>query len=149
MPYKDKEKYKEYHKEYYQKNKEEKKEYYENNKEKITEYKKEWYKKNKEKIKDRVKEWYENNKEKIKEYKKEYNQSENGKKRHTISGWKTRGLVCDDYNELYDKYIIAEKCEECGIKFEEGDKNKKCMDHDHSTGLFRNFLCNSCNVKRG
>ena len=27
--------------------------------------------------------------------------------------------------------------------------NKKCLDHDHKTGLFRNIICNRCNVIRG
>ena len=133
MPYKDKEKYKEYIKEYRQ-----------NNKEKIKEQRKEWYENNKEK----VKEYNEKNKEKITERHKEYRQSENGKRSNTIKNWKFHGLKCDDYDELYDKYIIAEFCEECEVKFEGNGKNQRCMDHEHSTGLFRNFLCKSCNSKR-
>ena len=32
--------------------------------------------------------------------------------------------------------------------FYDTKENKKCMDHCHLTGLFRNILCNSCNSKR-
>ena len=122
-------------------------------KEKLKEYNKEYYKNNKEEIIKKVGEYRENNKQKIKEYKKEYqkeyNQTEKGIKVRTIRDWKRRGLVCDDYDELYDKYIIAENCEECEVKFEEKiGKYHRCMDHNHTTGLFRNFLCNTCNLKR-
>jgi hypothetical protein len=117
------------------------------------EYMKEYYEKNKEKLDKKNKDYRENNKEKIKERKKEqmkeYRQTENGKKIITICSWKKQGLKYDDYDELYDKYIIAENCEECEVKFEEeNNKNQRCMDHDHTTGLFRNFLCKRCNLKR-
>jgi hypothetical protein len=129
------------------------KEYREKNKEKITEYKKEYHQKNKEKVNERCKEYSKeyrkNNKEKISQYYKEYGLTEKGKRSFTIRGWKYQGLICDDYDEMYDKYIIAENCEECEVKFEGNGRNQKCLDHDHTTGLFRNFLCKSCNNKRG
>ena len=116
------------------------------------EYMKEYYEKNKEKLDKKNKDYRENNKEKIKERKKEqmkeYRQTENGKKIITICSWKKQGLKYDDYDELYDKYIIAENCEECEVKFEGNGRNQRCMDHDHTTGLFRNFLCKRCNLKR-
>ena len=72
----DKEKRKEYNKEYYQNNtekiNEKNKEYRENNKEKINEKNKEYRENNKEKEKERKKIYDENNKEKIKERKKIY-----------------------------------------------------------------------------
>ena len=129
--------------------KEWRREYYQKNKEKEKERCKEYKENNKEKIKEQGKEYRQNNKKKIKEYKKEYNQSENGKKRHTISNWKYQGLIYDDYDKLYDKYIATEFCENCEIKFEEKiGKYHRCMDHDHTTGVFRNFLCNYCNLNR-
>jgi flagellar biosynthesis GTPase FlhF len=125
--------------------KEWRREYYQKNKEKEKEQCKEYKENNKEKIKEQRKEYKKNNKKKI----KEYSQSENGKKRHTISNWKRQGLIYDDYDKLYDKYITSEFCENCEIKFEEKiGKYHRCMDHDHTTGVFRNFLCNYCNLNR-
>jgi len=109
---------------------------------------KKYYEKNREKKREYQKEYDEKNKEK----KREYNQTPAGKKSHTISNWKHLGLICEDYDSLYAHYILAENCEECNVKFGEigdGTNTWKCMDHSHETGLFRNFLCNKCNRKRG
>ena len=85
-----------------------------------------------------------------KEYHKEYRQTEAGIKSYRISNWKTIGVKHDDYSSLYNYYLNCEKCENCSIEFIEGNygANKKCLDHDHETGLFRNVLCNRCNIKR-
>ena len=104
------------------------------------EYKKEWYLKNKEKIAQQNKEYYENNKEQKKEYKK----TEKGIKSNRIGNWKTIGVIHDDFDALYTHYINTNECNICKCNFT--DKNKKCLDHDHQTGLFRYVLCNSCNV---
>jgi len=69
----------------------------------------------------------------------------NRHKSFTIHNWKRRGLICDDYNKLYEKVMNTEKCEKCSIHFSDNPKSKRCMDHDHKTGLFRYTLCNSCN----
>ena len=65
------------------------------------EYKKQYREKNKEKIK----EYYQKNKEKIKEQQTKYNQTEKCKKIKRISQWKSRGIVHQNYDELYEKYI--------------------------------------------
>jgi hypothetical protein len=117
------------------------------------EYKKQYYQQNKEKIKDQKKQYYENNKDKISEQKKQYYQTPSGKKSHTICQWKTRGLIETHqytYDELYEAYIYCGYCEECNVKLTTDrytTLTTKCMDHDHETGIFRNILCNSCNVK--
>ena len=115
------------------------------NKKKLQEYKKGYnkiyYKKNKDKHIDR----YQN-------HLKQYRQTDEGKKLQRIGMWKLRGLIHDDYNELYDKYINTEYCELCSVKLTEDRYNTpttRVLDHDHQTGLFRNVLCHSCNVKRG
>jgi hypothetical protein len=144
------EKLKEQNKEYREKNREQKKlfmkEYYQKNKEQINEQNKEYREANKE----YDKEYYQLNKEKINQYNKEYSQTEAGKKVKRISNWKRWGVINDDYNALYDYYKNCKNCEECNIELIEGyfGNNKKCLDHDHQTGLFRNVLCHICNVKR-
>jgi len=97
----------------------------------------------KKKENDRI--YYQNNKEKFKQYKKD-----NPKyvKNHTLYDWKKRGLICEDYDKLYDYYLSVEECENCGIELNSGTGTKKCMDHCHNTGLFRNILCNTCNLLR-
>ena len=114
---------------------------------------KEYYEKNKEKYKENNKKNYEKNKEKIKEknkeYKKEYNQTDKEIKRCRIKNWKKYGIKSDDYDSLYEYYINVENCEECDVELVEGNKsNGRCLDHDHETGIFRNVLCRSCNIKR-
>lgn len=143
-PEKKKEKNKEYKKEWYQKNKdkisEKQKKYYEKNKER----KKDYHEKNKEKIREREKVYYE-------EKNKEYRQSDKGKQNTRISRWKHSGVICDDFDALYDKYINTTNCEECNIELTVDrycTLTTRCLDHDHTTGLFRNVLCNRCNLSR-
>ena len=98
-----------------------------------------------------AKKYYEKNKEHIREKQKEYRQTSNGKESKTITDWKRQGLVSTDYNLLYDNYLKSTNCEECDIeygKFGDGSGTFKCMDHNHETGLFRNYLCCMCNFKR-
>ena len=60
--------------------------------------------------------------------------------------WKKKGILLTEkfknYDELYDYYDKCNNCELCNMKL---DICKKCLDHDHVTGLFRNVVCNSCN----
>ena len=65
-------------------------------------------------------------------------------KSHTICNWKRKGLICDDYNALYETYIKTTECQHCKTEFTE--KNKRCLDHDHATGLFRKIVCHRCNA---
>jgi len=134
MPYKDKEKHKEYHKKYREENKEKKnqymKNYYEENKQFKLEYQNEYRLGHKEQIKD-------------------YFKTDQGKKSMRIGAWKHFGLVCDNIDKLYEHYLNTNECDNCGIELIEGyASNRKCMDHNHNTGEFRNILCHKCNTMR-
>ena len=89
------------------------------------------------------KKYYQANKEKAKEYTKTYRTTPEGKQSCAISRWKSRGVVHDDFVELYTRYINTENCDACARVFELS--NKRCLDHDHETGKFRQVLCNRCN----
>ena len=65
-------------------------------------------------------------------------------KYHAIYKWKMRGLICDDYNALYETYIKTMECQHCQTEFTKN--NKRCLDHDHTTGLFRKIVCHRCNA---
>jgi hypothetical protein len=79
-----------------------------------------------------------------------YRKTPEGKKQTTIDNWKKYNLKCDDVHALYEKYLNTTHCEECSVELAEGlVSNGRCMDHDHTTGLFRNVLCRACNVRRG
>jgi len=153
----------EYQKQYHLDNIDKKKQYRKDNKEKIKIQKAEYYQKNKEKIKEYQKEYmkeynkeyYLNNKEKFKQYQednkeyiKEYRKTDKGLKINRLSSWRSRGLISEDYDKIYERYILTKECDNCGIVLDEDNNTKKCMDHCHITGEFRNILCNLCNVNR-
>ena len=118
------------------------------------EYKKQYYLNNVEKIKEQQKQYKLNNVEKIAEYKKEhikeYRQTENCKKTKRINNWKRSGVISENFDELYNKYINTTNCDNCDIELIYGiyGNNKKCLDHCHKTGQFRNVLCCGCNNRR-
>jgi len=140
MPWTKEEK-REYYKKYNQKNREEKKEYMkkwkQNNRDKLKKNSKKWREKNKE----YMKKWRENNRE----YEKKCYETEKGKKCRFIINWKQKGMICEDWDSLYEIYYYTWNCDYCNCEI---DKSyNKHLDHDHNTGQIRAILCNSCNAK--
>lgn len=94
-----------------------------------------------------AKEYREKNKAKD----KIYQQSPAGIKTRRISDWRCRGVICDDFDELYERYLNTKFCEECNVELtidKTRTNQSRCLDHDHNTGEFRNVVCCSCNNKR-
>ena len=73
---------------------------------------------------------------------------ENDKRAKKIYAWRDRGLIMDtyeDYLTIYYHWLCSTNCEKCNKEYTE--KNIKSMDHNHTTGEYRNILCHSCNMK--
>ena len=136
-----------------QRTKEERKEYQRlyklKNIEKHKEYAKLYRKEHRDKYSEYNREYYNNHIN----YFRKYKQSEGGKKSQRIAQWKHYGILCFDFDLLYDIFLKTTHCELCNVKLtvdRQNTKTTKCMDHDHSiTDKFnvRYVLCNSCNVK--
>ncbi len=131
--------------------------------EEIKEYKRNYYQQNKEKMKENSRRNRHNNIErarisrkkysdkpenklKKKEYCQRRNKTELGKKLSFKNDWKTRGLNIDNFEEIYARYESTLFCDLCRCDLDQSNKSKKCMDHCHLTGEFRNVVCWNCNI---
>ena len=93
--------------------------------------------------------YHDKNKEKANHNTEKYRKTPEGIKSKRLSDWRRRGLIHDDLDELYERYLQSTHCDECEEEFvNDRGISQRCMDHCHQTGLFRNFLCKSCNLKR-
>ena len=126
--------------------------YYQRNKEHIIARVSAYYQTHKEEQREANRRWIERNKEQKAEYDKRYYQTPDGIKSGRISNWRTRGVICDNWDELYQTYMAQTHCMECGCELTE-DKVRtsttKSLDHDHETGAVRGIVCHVCNVRRG
>ena len=102
-----------------------------------------------EKRKAYLKKYRQDNKEKRAAYNKEFRKTPIGIKTQTISSWKRQGLITDDIDAIYERYLNSTNCECCGNEYKKEKKSNKHMDHCHKTGKFRNILCRNCNQLRG
>ena len=109
------------------------------------------YQENKTKILAQCKVYRDTHKEEIAAKAKIRGQTPAGRKAKSISNWKIYGIICDDWDALYERYITTIHCEQCNVELTTDRYNTettRTLDHNHDTHLFRNVLCHSCNVRR-
>lgn len=71
-------------------------------------------------------------------------------KENKIKSWIKQGMV-DPYNDncetIYNRFGKTNHCDICNIQL--FPYTRQCMEHNHTTGLFRGFVCPSCNIRIG
>lgn len=121
--------------------------YYENNAERERERSRKWKEENPEKSskiqREKDPQRFRDNEKRLREAKPELYRKNDLKK-----AWKRNGLNMENFEEIYEIYMITTHCDICEVELTDGKKftkTTKCMDHSHITGEFRNVLCMSCN----
>ncbi len=70
----------------------------------------------------------------------------NRHKTYTIYNWKKSKIISEDFNKLYENHMSINNCQLCNVLFDnEINNNRRTLDHDHRTGLYRQTICNKCN----
>ena len=91
-------------------------------------------------------------KEEISANQRTYQQTPEGRKKGRISNWKRQGIIVDDYDALYERFMSTTHCEKCSVLLTSGvprTRTTKCIDHDHDITdreNVRGILCHACNV---
>ena len=110
------------------------------------EYMREYYLKNKERDKEKLKErrrlYSIKNREHFNQQRRDHYKTEKGKKSNRINGWKQVGVICEDFDKMYDTYNDTKNCSWCNKEF-----GKKNIEHNHSSGEIRGVVCHTCNQK--
>ena len=81
--------------------------------------------------------------EKIKEKHSVYSQTDKEKKRKIITKWKLRGVICEDFDKMYEIYINTNKCNWCNKDV----SKRRYIEHNHYSCEIRGIVCQSCNMK--
>jgi len=104
------------------------------------EYQRKWWDENKHK----------KNKEQIRINNRKYLKSPKGVKASKIRSWRLgHNIVCDDWNDFYNnRWLTTSHCESCNLEFGNERKNRKNLDHQHSSKHIRHIVCHPCNAFR-
>ena len=68
------------------------------------------------------------------------------KKKEIIHKWKSRGIIDEDFNSVYEMFINQTNCWICDKQFK--PKGDRCLDHDHfidDAPNVRFVCCRDCN----
>ena len=83
---------------------------------------------------------------------KEYYQTPKGKKSNRKAAWKKQGIIINDDDKFYEKFLSTTHCQICKKKLTIDTKtthSTKCVDHDHAITDKENvryICCNACNA---
>lgn len=109
-----------------------------------------YYWRNREQEKAKRLEYYYKNRFEILDKLKVKNATPKAKRYYTIANWKRIGIVSEDYDTLYNDYLVTEKCQNCQCNFGvKGDKSGRfrTLHHDHETGEPLMIVCQPCNIR--
>ena len=83
------------------------------------------------------------NTEEQKQYMKEFRKSEAGIKSARITKFKQMGIVCNDYDALYEKWKTTTHCEDCKVELVKANNSatRKCVDTKTA------IVCYKCSIK--